>query len=179
MNAPTESDKVGAILFNGQSEEVLHYPANDKFQAHLLDQYKLYLEMADRVSSRRQSANSYFLTVNTALLSFIGYITAKDSSDYLWLLGIAGCILCFFWFRLIRSYKDLNSAKFRIVHRIEKRLPISPYDAEWEEMGRGADPIKYKPLTHIEIAVPWVFFALHTYVLLRTISWSQLQRVAQ
>jgi hypothetical protein len=39
------------------------------------------------------------------------------------------------WYRLVRSYKDLNSAKFKVIHEIEKSLPISPYDAEWEAVG--------------------------------------------
>jgi hypothetical protein len=151
------------------------YPENEKLQAHLLDQYKLYVEMADRISSRRQSANSYFLTVNTALLSFVGYITTKDTSDYLWLLGAVGIALSYLWYRLIRSYRDLNTAKFTVVHAIEKRLPLSPYDAEWEVMGRGKDPKRYKPFTHIETGVPWVFMVLHAFVLLRTLPWQTIR----
>lgn len=33
--------------------------------------YKLAVEMADRVSARRATANAFFLTVNTALLAFV------------------------------------------------------------------------------------------------------------
>lgn len=130
--------------------------------------------MADRVSSRRQTANSYFLTINTALLGFVGYVTVKETGDYVWLLGLVGTLLCYFWFRLIRSYRDLNSAKFLVVHQIEKRLPISPYDAEWEAMGRGNNPKLYKPLTHIETAVPWVFATLHLFVFARTVPWGSI-----
>jgi hypothetical protein len=151
------------------------YPSNEKLQSHLFEQYKLYIEMADRISARRQTANSYFLTVNTALLSFVGYITSKDTSDYLWLLGIVGVSLCYLWYRLIRSYKDLNTAKFNVIHEIEKRLPLSPYGAEWEAMGRGKDPKLYKPFTHIEMGVPWVFAVLHVFVFSRTFPWSAIR----
>jgi hypothetical protein len=148
------------------------YPQNEKLQAHLLDQYRLYVEMTDRISARRQTANSYFLTVNTALLSFVGYVTVKDSGSYLWLLGgVVGVVLCYLWYRLICSYRSLNSAKFIVIHAIEKRLPICPYDAEWEAMGRGKDPSLYKPFTYIEAAVPWIFAVLHVFVVIRTISW--------
>jgi hypothetical protein len=34
----------------------------------VLEQYKLYVEMADRLSARRALANTFFLTVNTAVL---------------------------------------------------------------------------------------------------------------
>ena len=39
----------------------------------LLEQYKLYVEMADRISQRRQSANNYFLSVNILLFSIMSY----------------------------------------------------------------------------------------------------------
>lgn len=150
------------------------YPAQEKYQAHLLDQYKLYVEMADRVSSRRQSANSYFLSVNSAILAFVGYVTTKDSSGYLWLLGIAGMVLSFLWFSIITSYRDLNTAKFRIIHQIEQRLPLSLYDAEWNAMGRGKNPALYRPLSHIERIVPWVFLLLHLYVFTQTFPWQAM-----
>lgn len=87
----------------------------------------------------------------------------------MWLLAIAGIALSYLWYRLIRSYRDLNSAKFKVIHAIEKRLPLSPYDAKWEAMECGENPKLYKPVTHIEICVPWVFFALHVIAFIRTI----------
>ena len=164
----SNSDPFNGKLFTDSLSESA-YGTNEKYQAHLLDQYKLYVEMADRVSARRQSANSYFLSVNTALLGFIGYSAIKDTGEYMWLLAIAGLALSYLWYRLIRSYRDLNSAKFKVIHAIEKRLPLSLYDAEWEAMECGKNPKLYKPATHIEIGVPWVFLALHGITLIRTI----------
>jgi hypothetical protein len=162
--------KLFTVFPPGQS-----YPSNDRLQSHLLEQYRLYVEMADRISNRRQAANSYFLTVNTALLSFVGYITTKDTSDYLWLLSVVGVSLCYLWYCLIRSYRNLNSAKFNVIHEIEKRLPISPYDAEWEAMERGKNSKLYKPVTHIETGVPWIFVTLHLFVFFRTFPWCAIQ----
>jgi hypothetical protein len=151
------------------------YPAQEKYQAHLLEQYKLYVEMADRVSSRRLTANSYFLSINSAILAFVGYIATKEDTSYLWLVAVAGIVLSLLWFLIITSYRDLNTAKFRIIHLIEKRLPLSLYDAEWSAMGRGVRPELYRPVSHIERAVPWVFVALHSYVFLRTFPWNALR----
>jgi hypothetical protein len=169
----TNGDAFDGKLFT-QFPAEQQYPANDKLQGHLLEQYKLYVEMADRISARRQSANSYFLTINTVLLGFTGYVTPKDSSNYLWLLGLAGIALCYSWYRLIRSYRDLNNAKFKVIHAIEKRLPLSPYDAEWEAMGQGKNPRLYKPFTHIETSVPWVFLMLHAFNVFRTLLWGNV-----
>ncbi len=164
----SDNDPFGGKLFTKFPSEQ-QYPENEEYQAHLLDQYKLYVEMADRVSARRQTANSYFLSINTALLGFAGYVTTKNTGDQLWLLGLTGIALSYLWYRVIVSYRDLNSAKFKVVHEIEKRLPLSPYDAEWEAMGRGKDPSLYRPLTHVEKGVPWIFIALHAFVVLRAV----------
>lgn len=37
----------------------------ERFHDHLLEQYKLYVESARHVSDRRESANNYFLTINS------------------------------------------------------------------------------------------------------------------
>lgn len=147
------------------------YPQNEHWYSHLIEQYKLYVEMADRISNRRATANSYFLSVNSAILAFVGYLTIKESPDYLWLLAIAGATLSGFWHALIKSYKNLNTAKFLVIHQIEKRLPISPYDAEWEAMGKGKNPKLYRPISHIELGVPFIFIALHVIVFAKTFPW--------
>lgn len=147
----------------------------DSYNPHLLEIYKTYVEMADRISTRRQSANSFFLSINTALVALIGYVQlgqkTGQSTDFYWIVSLAGMALCYTWYRLIKSYKDLNSGKFKVIHEIERKLPISPYDAEWEALGRGKDTKLYLPFTKIEMAVPWIFFSLHSVVLLRVIPW--------
>lgn len=152
-------------------EEGGTYPPNEKWHSHLLEQYKLYVEMADRISQRRTSANSYFLTVNSAMLAFVGYLTTEAHPDYMWIVALAGCMLTLFWYNVIISYRNLNTAKWQIVQDIEKRLPISPYHAEWEALQRGGNPKLYRPISHIESWVPWVFLLLHLIVLVRTFPW--------
>lgn len=142
----------------------------ENYKPHLFEQYKLYVEMADKISERRQSANSFFLTINTVIVSLTAYFTSCGISCKSIILfspiSIAGLVICFMWYRLIRSYKDLNTAKFKVIHEIEQKLPCAPYDLEWEKVGRGKNSKLYLPFTHIEICVPWVFLALHVFVLI-------------
>ncbi len=159
-----------AKLWN-EPKEGDQYPKNEKWHSHLLDQYKLYVEMADRISQRRTTANSYFLSVNSAILAFVGYLTSKDSTELLWLLAVAGSVLSYLWYAIIISYRNLNTAKWEVVHEIEKRLPISPYDAEWAAVQRGTNPLLYRPISHVEAWVPWAFFALHVFVFVRMFPW--------
>lgn len=173
MSTP-EVDKAG--LFN-EVKDGQTYPHNEKWYSHLLDQYKLYVEMADRISSRRAAANQYFLSINSAILAFVGYLSSKSSIDYLWMLSLGGIALSILWEALITSYRNLNTAKFAVIHKIEKRLPISPYEAEWDAMERGTNPRLYRPISHIEQGVPFVFMALHLMVFLMTFPWCLLMVV--
>ncbi len=51
----------------------------DNYKPHCLKIYKLYVEKADSVSARLHSANSCFLTRNTAIIDIIGYFSAPDN----------------------------------------------------------------------------------------------------
>jgi hypothetical protein len=153
-----------------------------EYKPHLLELYKLYVEMADHISDRREKANSFFLTINTALVALLAkdaFGSAPATPRFLEVLvPLAAVVLCYLWYRIIRSYRDINSAKFKVVHRIECLLPIRPYDAEWETVGRGKNANLYLPFTHIEIAVPWLFLTFHIILAASAIPWSVICRVA-
>ncbi len=144
----------------------------DNYKSHILEMYKIYLEMSDRISSRRQSANSFFLSINSVLIGFIGYISVREDIKLNWIIALAGIILCYTWYRIVRSYKDLNSGKFRVIHEIEKELPISPYEAEWKTLGEGNDSKLYLPFTNMELKIPIVFGILHLLTILISIDWN-------
>jgi hypothetical protein len=139
--------------------------------SNLLEQYKLYVEMSDRIGIRRQYANTFFLTINTAILALIGYFKVRDSSlselsTIILIVPIAGILLCYTWWRMIKSYKTLNDAKFMVILEMEKKLPFDPFEREWEILGRGEDSKKHRPFTGIESRVPWIFGFLHLIVLI-------------
>ena len=125
------------------------------YQEHLLEQYKLCVEMADNVSSRRHTANVFFLSLHTTIITAIGFSIEKiELIEPAWFVlfpSIAIIILCVAWWWLIRSYRNLNTAKFKVIGKMEEELPFSPYwKEEWTELGEGKDIKKYLPLTVIE-----------------------------
>mgnify|MGYP001756840187 FL=1 len=71
----------------------------------------------------------------------------------------------------MKSYRQLNSGKFKVVHEIEDMLPLAPYAAEWVALGEGKDENLYLPLTHVENWVPVTFGLL--YLLLALSMWLQ------
>lgn len=135
-------------------------------QHAVLEQYRIYVEMADRVSARRGLANSFFLTLNTAIFTLVAALGRLPSGDDAWWLAVPLVAVlgeCFAWFYLVRSYRLLNSAKFQVIGALEERLPASPFwRAEWWALGEGADRSRYWPLSHIEQWIPILFAA--TYV---------------
>ncbi len=132
----------------------------ERYRDHCLAMYHGFVESAERISDRRHSANSFFLTVNTALLGITGYLQSEEV-NLLWLVALAGAVLCYTWYRLIGSYRSMNTAKFKVLHEIEQQLPFAPYDAEWEQLKRGKVPRVHIPFSQVEKVVPPVFLALH------------------
>lgn len=133
--------------------------------AVVLEQYKLYVEMADRVSQRRALANTFFLSLNTAILTLLGVVwPSRSAGQPGWLLIPLVALLgeCFAWYYVVRSYRQLNAAKYEVVGALEERLPASPYwRAEWWALGQGKDPRRYWPLSHIEQWIPVLFAATY------------------
>ena len=95
-----------------------------------LELYKLAVEMADRVSARRATANAFFLTVNTALLAFV----SSGVEDVFWVVALAGIALSGAWWVLLKSYRDLNAAKLDVITEMEKVLEAQILDDEWKRL---------------------------------------------
>jgi hypothetical protein len=134
--------------------------AGEKYQASLLEQYKVYVEMADRISARRSLHNTFFLLANTATLTIAGgFLQSLSKNGFLLILPLVMLLLqCGAWFWILRSYRQLNSAKYRVIGALEERLPASPYWlAEWRAVGAGKDKSVYWPITHIEQWTPAIF----------------------
>jgi hypothetical protein len=135
----------------------------------LFEQYKLATEMADRISSRRGTANGFYFTINSALL-------AASESLSLALASGAGIALAAAWWLQLRSYRNLNAAKWQVIAELESRLPAHPFADEWailkkdgmEEaalasgwLTRALQPLaRYAELSLIEQVVPLVFLIL-------------------
>ena len=129
----------------------------EQFQQHLLEQYKLYVESAQKVSEKRISTGNYLLTVCSTLLTVFGIAsTLHIAGIWLVIIPIAGCLVSLTWFSLVISYKDLNTAKFKVIHELEDYLPAALFRYEWHscEQGQGK---AYKPITHLERWIPLTF----------------------
>lgn len=133
----------------------------EKYKEHFFEQYKLYLQGIEKISDRRENANKYFVTVNSGIIVALSYLIQRSNNWFIipaiisvLLLGIILSIIFYF---LINSYKQLNSGKFAVLHKIEESLPIQMYSDEWKALGEGKDKKKYFPFSHIERIIPIIF----------------------
>ena len=158
----TTKDDIRKVLWNEEFAD----------SGSLLEQYKLYVEMADRISQRRGAANTFFLTFNTAVVGALAGFYKDVPPDVSVAMYAAAAVLSIAWGVLLRSYRNLNTAKFKVIGVLEERLPANPYyKAEWKALGEGKDLRRYIPLSAIETVVPAVFFLIYIYLFV--VTWSQ------
>ena len=135
----------------------------------LFEQYKLIVGTSEALVSRRQQVNTFFLSVNSIILAAIGLLIRENAANTIVgpafvVLGVSGMILCFAWWRMILSFRQLNRGKFDVILALESRLPARIFAAEWEALGRGEDPSKYKPFTKTEFWIPRIMGGLELVV---------------
>ncbi len=161
----------------------------------ILDLYKTAVEMADRTSARRAGANSFFLTLNTALAVIVGIVSSarkapphRDLPSFdgfgLVVTSIAGVVLALVWWLLLRYYRRLNAAKFEVINKLEQRLPAQPYTDEWAllhpnstEAGRKPAgwsgwwrrEVKHREATVVEQVIPFAFMGIYLALGLRAL----------
>ena len=142
----------------------------EKHSDHLLEQYKLYVEMTDRVSQRRERSNQFFITLlaGPAILAVLArfWLDGENASEsflpaVLLASGLLGMALSLTWFVSIRSYRRLNNARFKVIGEMEKRLPFGPYSYEWELLSP-----RFLLLSVIEQFLPGIVFSLFTALLI-------------
>lgn len=149
-------------------------PSEPTEDPRYFEQYKLAVEMADRHSARRATANAFFATLNAVLLTAIGMLREPQTAhapptvanQFAPALGVfAGILLCVVWFFMLRTYRHLSSVKWDVILAMEKSLPYAVFDEEWRRLPHVAERRRdrYLALTKIEQVVPWLFLA--TYVL--------------
>lgn len=144
----------------------------------ILEQYKMYVDMADKVSTRRATANQFFITMLVAELAMASFLLNQvKSSNYeagiLAIIGLFGVSLCAIWRRLLQSYRQLNEGKYKVIHQLEQKLPFKCFDVEWDILGRGKKPEIYQSLSEVEgyipgvLAIPFALLLVMSYFLWR------------
>lgn len=150
-----------ALLVNTQA--VRRYPGGaEACQLALLEQYKLYVDLTERLAHRRALANTFFLTLHSAVLTLVGVFWNRRPEGLppqalLAPLGVA-LVLCVVWFVLIAYHRRLNRVKWAVVGAFEDLLPARPFvRTEWEGLMASRGGQATWSLTVLEQIVPVVY----------------------
>lgn len=125
----------------------------------IFEQYKIAVEMADKISSRREWANKIFLSANSVIFAFLA--TKNDFNDIHILISLFWILLSLTWWWIIQNYRNLNSAKYKVINEIEEKLPIKIYKSEWELLHNWKDKKIYSSLTNLEKKLPFLFVVFY------------------
>lgn len=161
-----DSNLIDDVLVSTYDEYKENHP--DRYVDHYLEQYRIYLLIFDNLSDRRQKNNEFFLGLNTAIMGIMGYFEIKNVTEapFIFILvPLVGMTICLCWYRMILSYSQLNRAKFKVIHSLEKKLPAKLFDSEWQILGGGKDKKKYFPISHSERFIPVIFILLYLVIL--------------
>ena len=120
----------------------------------ILAEWQTCVEMANSVSQRRDSMNNIFVTLNLAVITAVSFTWNIKSLFIL----LAGALICVIWIFSIRNYKMLNQEKFKVINKIEKELPVMPFNEEWSLLKMNK---KYMDGTMIETFIPIIFIVLY------------------
>ena len=134
---------------------------SDSDKTGLLEIYRLHAELADKVSQRREGANRLYVSLISGLVLFatslLQFKMTPDSTKIALIsVSILGLILSGSWYVVIRSYRQLNTGKFKALYELEEKLSYPFFQREWVLLGEGRDR-RYWKLTIVETFLPLIF----------------------
>lgn len=162
-----ESNDIDNLLFTRNNEKIKD--SKDPYVDYCLEQYRIYLHVFNSTNERRLKSNEFFLGLNAAIIGILGYVETKsipNANVVFMLVPFVGISIGYCWYKIINSYSQLNKAKFKVLHSIEQKLPITLFETEWNILGKGQDKKKYNPLSNTEKYIPITFMLLYATILL-------------
>jgi|SRR5690348_2862795 len=143
-------------------------------------QYRLFVDTAERNSDRRASTQRFYTAMHTSLLTLLivvggygllGQNTSLDgqrpdgsvvANQVQAPIVIAACVigvmLAILWHAHLQAFRRLSAAKFKIINDMEEDMPYQAFMREWEALN-GADPgmkRRHVQLTALERVVPLI-----------------------
>lgn len=121
--------------------------------------YKLHVELTDRFTQRRIQIGQFYTGLVSGLVAILAFSYEKlNENKYhiLFLIGCLGVAICVVWILNLRSYKQINSGKFKVILELEGLLPFAFFEKEWEILKKGSESKKYFKLSRIEQFSPYI-----------------------
>jgi hypothetical protein len=149
--------------------ELINVGENEKLDKNIIiEQYKTYVESADRNSDRRINTNNFYIVLNSIIITITGIFINEDNICFV--MFILGIIFSLIWLLNLINYKNISSCKYHIINEIEKLLPLKMFEYEWKKLDNGKNIKKYIPVTNIEKIIPIIFMIIYVFLMVVKIS---------
>lgn len=168
-----DSETVYSVLQKDTSEIIQDLPGSafDDDQK-LLEQYKIYVKTSEDLVKRKQTVNSFYVTLNSILLGAIisvlcaiGDLPLWGRVNICWIItgfaAIIGIVICYSWISILNSYSALNSSKMKVIINIEKHLALNLFDTEWAFVTQKLGNKRYKSFSQKEKFIAYLFGSLY------------------
>lgn len=139
------------------------------------DQYQILIVDTARLSDRRQTVNTIYVSANSLLLGALALLIQQSAFKSLLLviltilIAAAGFALCIDWRRLILNYRDLLRLRFKLLRELEDSIgfpfPIKTYDREDELLykpKKTSKRITFFGFSAVETRIPTVFMLIYS-----------------
>jgi hypothetical protein len=97
---------------------------------------------------------------------------STGSLNVLWLVALAGIALSGTWWVLLKSYRNLNAAKFQVITEMANNLKARVFADEWKRLKENRPQGwrgRYAEFGAVERLVPLIFAALYVAVFIRAL----------
>jgi hypothetical protein len=133
------------------------------------EEYRLFLDQIHRLTDRRQTVTTAYLTVNAAIvgaLAFLfkeGYMPGWPQQASALALFAAGLVACDLWRRLILQYSTLLDWWYEQLRALEERVSECSglIGKEYAELYGGGQGGSRVGLTRYQIGLTWLFTAIY------------------
>jgi hypothetical protein len=176
-----------------QNVEAALFPAGTNFddagkRSGLSEQYKVLASHVEKMSERRQTANNFFLSLNSAIFAGMGLLAKESLAEVdhpfamkgifaiVLVLAIVGLVICKGWTSIIKAHRQLNLANMSILQMMEKHLPAAIFSAQHQFAKRH-----YVSLVAIEERIAgsfsWMYLAFVVGCLFLIVFWQKGGRI--
>lgn len=125
----------------------------------LLEQYRIAVDMADKLNTRKESASKLFVSANAIFFAFLA--SRELTIEMSVFLSLFGIFLSVIWSSLMKNHNVVHSAKYEVIEEMEEHLPYKVFDSEWKKLGKGLNKKRYRNLGTIEHQIPLLFIILY------------------
>ena len=123
-----------------------------------IEQYKMFVESAEKNSEKRINQNNIYLTFSLALFSFVS-ITELDKLSF-YILCMLGIIISIIWLLTIDNYSKRNKVKFDIINKEENKNDLNWFVEEQKRI------LVLTNLSFLEKLLPIAFIVIYLIIML-------------